>query len=309
MGWPRLRSRPLSSCPPPHLRPGRPSPAHFDVPRVRCTSTMSSSAYHVSACAAWSATTRARVIPPSLWLSMFTRAVGPAGAHFVAHLARNSSFRREACHSRPAFPAPRLRADGTGAHARAMRRGRRCFMRHPQDGRAGSLPSCSAAPRCGRTPCRIAPPLSAGRTTRAGNPGPRAAPPSRPWPATPLRPDRARIHEHRRREVLHAGAGTRGDAVLRKQPRGQHGVMRGGQQQADAQPIARRLRCVHATWPVPAAVGRSCGTPVSTPRYPRIGSPMFRPFPVILRGRMVRSWLPVRFFRTEITCLISPSPS
>src|SRR5262249_2026637 len=51
----------------------------------------------------------------------------------------------------------------------------------------------------------------------------------------------------------------------------------------------------------PAVPGSSStGTPVSTPRKPRSGSPTWMPPSSNRKSRMVRSWLPPRFLITEM---------
>lgn len=116
----------------------------------------------------------------------------------------------------------------------------------------------------------------------------------------------ARPHRQFRGKLLQVGTDAGADAGFCQYGVGQLGIPASGrQQQHAALPLGTG---VHDP-PAPPAGSCSTGTPVSTPRKWRKGSPTLMPPASSMYSRIVRSCWPPRFFITEMAWRTSPRVS
>src|SRR6185503_748260 len=105
------------------------------------------------------------------------------------------------------------------------------------------------------------------------------------------------------RQTIERRAGDAIDTILGERSFDQRRILADGredQQPALQAPAERRV--AHAR-------DLFSGTPVSTPRYSRSGSPTWMRPSFMLNSRMVRSCAPPRIFITDTACRTSPSAS
>jgi hypothetical protein len=107
--------------------------------------------------------------------------------------------------------------------------------------------------------------------------------------------------------LVEAGADVDGDFRLPEQGRRGGRILARRRKHEDA--IVDRRGCRRGHCRGSGSIGSTTGTPVSTPRNSRSGGPTLMPVASSVNSRIVRSWRPPRFLRTESACRTSPRAS